>query len=142
LVIDDAWDSETALIFRRGRGSCAHLLTTRLFHVANNFAYGDPIPVPELDDAAAHELLAQYIPEIVEQCPEKVEEFIKTAAGLPLALNLMGIFLREAEANGQHELDAALKKVANVKEFLGKKRPTWSGMITSGGLQVEKFLPT
>lgn len=121
LVIDDAWDSETAVLFRKGGGSCSHLMTTRLFHVANDFAYGNCIQVPELDEAGARELLAQYIPEVVVQRPEEAKECLKIAAGLPLALNLMGFFLREAEFNG--ELDAALKKVADVKEFFRQELP-------------------
>lgn len=124
LVIDDAWDSETAWTFRRGRVSCAHLLTTRLFNVAYDFADPtEPIPVPELDNDAARELLAQYIPRVVEQRPKEIEECLKVAAGLPLSLNLIGLFLRKAAAGGRHELDAALKKVTNAEELLLQKWP-------------------
>jgi hypothetical protein len=123
LVIDDAWDSETASTFQLGGDSCAHLLTTRLFNVAYDFADTKPIPVPELDNDAARELLAQYIPEVVEQHPKAIDECMKVAAGLPLSLNLIGLFLRKAAAGGRHELDAALKKVTNAEELLLQKWP-------------------
>ena len=47
LVIDDAWDGEDALAFQIGGERCAHLLTSRLPHVAFAFAGERVLTVPE-----------------------------------------------------------------------------------------------
>jgi tetratricopeptide (TPR) repeat protein len=123
LVIDDAWDDQSASIFKVGLPGSAHLLTTRLARVADDFAESEPVAVPELDDEAARALLAQYVPEVVQQRPEEIARCLQAAAGLPLALILVGLYLRDAAGGDRHELDMALAKVADARELYSEKLP-------------------
>lgn len=123
LVIDDAWDEQPASTFKVGLPGSAHLLTTRLVRVADDFADSEPVAVPELDDEAARALLAQYVPEVVRKRPEEIARCLRTAAGLPLALILVGLYLREAAGGARHELDTALAKVADARELFSETLP-------------------
>ena len=123
LAIDDAWDEQSASTFKVGLPGSAHLLTTRLVRVAGDFADGAPIAVPELGDEAARALLAQYVPEVVRKRPEEIARCLRTAAGLPLALILIGLYLRDAAGGARHELDMALAKVADAREVFSEALP-------------------
>src|SRR5215211_1858251 len=127
LVIDDAWDLDQALTFRLGGPGCAHLLTTRLPRVA--FPFGDegdeaPISVTELDDDAARDLLAQFVPpRVVDQYSDEIEKCIEVSGGLPLSLVIIGACLSYAEAQGRHELEAALEKATKAESLFDEPLP-------------------
>src|SRR5215475_2850708 len=120
LVVDDAWDEQSASIFKVGLPGSAHMLTTRLVRLANDFADSKPVAVPELDDEAARARLTQYVPEVVRKRPEEIARCLRTAAGLPLALILIGLYLRDAAGGARHELDMALAKVADARELFSE----------------------
>jgi tetratricopeptide (TPR) repeat protein len=126
LVIDDAWDLDQALTFRVGGNNCAHLLTTRLPEIASDF--GDepdevPISVTELDDDAARELLAHYVPKVVDQHSDEIEQCVKQSGGLPLSLVIIGSCLQKAEKLGPHKLEAALEKATKAEDIFDEPLP-------------------
>lgn len=94
LVIDDAWRSEDALAFKIGGPYCAHLLTTRLTKVALDFSTQGVIPVQELDLINGLALLEQFAPRLRTAEPAAAAEIVSATDGLPLALVLIGCYLR------------------------------------------------
>lgn len=100
LVVDDAWTPESALAFQVGGPNCAHLITTRLAEVALCFA-GQAETVPELSKRDGVTLLAQIAPDVVAAEFETAQELVEAVAGLPLALVLMGNYLRVEGYSGQ-----------------------------------------
>ncbi|MGB0383983.1 MAG: NB-ARC domain-containing protein [Ardenticatenaceae bacterium] len=93
LVVDDAWQTEAALTFRLGGPNCAHLLTTRFPEIALDFA-GDSLVVPELSHADGLMFLKRLAPQVVDAEPEEAQELVQAVGGLPLALVLMGNYLK------------------------------------------------
>lgn len=101
LVIDDAWDGEDALAFQIGGERCAHLLTSRLPHVAFAFAGERVLTVPELTQADGMALLARYVPNVVAHDQENAQALVQAVGSLPLALTLMGSYLASQAFTGQ-----------------------------------------
>lgn len=101
LVIDDAWQIEAALVFKLGGPNCVHLLTTRFSSVALDFAGAQVMHVHELDLAQGLDLLAQLSPQAVAAEPEEARTLVQLVGGLPLALLLMGRYLRQQSYAGQ-----------------------------------------
>ena len=91
LVIDDAQEADDVLALRVGGAECVYLLTTRLAEVA--FTQQEVIVIPRLEEASAMALLAQFVPELVEQDTEGAQALVQAADGLPLTLTLMGNYL-------------------------------------------------
>jgi hypothetical protein len=99
LVVDDAWSVEAALTFRLGGPNCVHLLTTRIPEVAARFA-AHAVDVKELGRDAGSQLLTELAPEAAAADPDGVRDLVDLVAGLPLALVLIGNFLRVRAAGG------------------------------------------
>ena len=128
LVIDDAWDVEEALAFQVGGQRCAHLLTSRLPHVAFAFAPERALVVPELkgDDGLA--LLARYVPEVVEQERQSAQALVQAVGSSPLALTLMGNYLAAQAFTGQaRRLRDALAHLRAAERRLHISIPTAFG---------------
>jgi len=124
LVIDDAWEIAEALAFRVGGENCAHLVTTRFPELARRFAPRSAIVVHELEEAASQELLMRLAPEAVQAEPEATQALITAAGGLPLALTLLGNFLRAQAHSGQpRRLRAALERLHRANERLQLNEP-------------------
>ncbi len=118
LVIDDAWHPKTALVFKVGGVNCGHLVTTRLPEVALRFS-GEATVVRELNDDDSLALLTRLAPSVIEAEPNEALKLIQSVGGLPLALILMGNYLRVQAYSGQpRRLRAALKQLRQVKERL------------------------
>jgi tetratricopeptide (TPR) repeat protein len=100
LVIDDAWQAETALAFKLGGPNCAYLLTTRIPEVSLAFADGGVMSVPELGEDDSVALLGRLAPQAVEDEPGEVRRLARAVGGLPLALTLMGWYLRKETRSG------------------------------------------
>ena len=118
LVIDDAWQYETALVFKEAGGPyCANLVTTRLPEVALLFAGNKETAVPELDEEDSLTLLEQLAPKVVEEEPEDVKALIRTVDGLPLALTLIGKYL-QVRGGTPRRARTALRKIREEKQRL------------------------
>lgn len=128
LVIDDAWSIEDALAFQVGGPQCAHLLTTRLPHVAFAFAREGTLTIAELKSTDGLELLARYVPQLVEQEPERSRTLVQAVGGLPLALTLMGNYLAAQAFTGQRRrLQAALTRLHDTEQRLRLSVPQATG---------------
>ncbi|MEO8972078.1 MAG: tetratricopeptide repeat protein, partial [Ktedonobacteraceae bacterium] len=124
LVIDDAWSVEDALALRVGGMQCAHLLTTRLPHVAFIFAKERTLVVPELQDADGLSLLAHFVPDLVQQDSESALALVKAVGGSPLALTLMGNYLADVAFTRQaRRLQIALAKLHDAEQRLRLSAP-------------------
>lgn len=124
LVIDDAWQAETALAFKVGGPYCATLLTTRIPEVALAFAGDNVILVSELDEDNSVELLGQMAPQALNDEPDEVRALARAVGGLPLALNLMGWHLRKETHTGQtRRLHRSIEQLRQVQTRLIITRP-------------------
>lgn len=124
LVIDDAWDIAEALAFQVGGPNCAYLLTTRFPEIANRFAVDGAITVPELEVTEGRILLMRLAPEVVQAEPVEARELVAAVGGLPLALTLLGNYLRAQTHSGQpRRLRAALERLRRADERLRLAEP-------------------
>ena len=123
-VIDDAWSVEEALAFRVGGTQCAHVLTTRLPHVAFAFAREGTQVVPELRNAAALSLLAQFVSHLVQEDEKSALALVQAVGGSPLALTLMGNYLASLAFTGQkRRLQVALAQLRDTEQRLRLSTP-------------------
>ncbi|MEW5958264.1 MAG: tetratricopeptide repeat protein [Chloroflexota bacterium] len=124
LIIDDAWQIEAALAFKVGGPNCAHLVTTRLANVALDFAGDNVVQVHELDLPYGLDLLAQLSPLAVETEPDEARKLVQSVGGLPLALILMGSYLRRQSYSGQpRRLREALTRLQAAETRLQLTQP-------------------
>ena len=124
LVIDDAWQLEDALAFQVGGPNCAYLVTTRFPEIARRFAAHGVVVVRELEDTDGRLLLMRLAPEVVQTEPEEVQALVTAVGGLPLALTLLGNYLRAQAHSGQpRRLRAALERLRHPDERLHVTEP-------------------
>jgi tetratricopeptide (TPR) repeat protein len=117
LVVDDAWGDDEALCFKVGGSECVHLLTTRFQHIADVFSEGDLIPVHELDPPDGLALLEELAPSVVQKRRGDAERCVQAVGGLPLALILVGNYLR-VNAHPPRRLEQALQTVLSAESRL------------------------
>jgi serine/threonine protein kinase/tetratricopeptide (TPR) repeat protein len=101
LVIDDVWAAGDAAAFRVGGPNCTYIVTSRSPEVAFEFGDEGVLTVPELSQANGLTLLEWFVPEIVKSKPHEALELVQAAGGLPLAIMLMGKYLRKKTRDGQ-----------------------------------------
>jgi hypothetical protein len=119
LVIDDAWKSEDALAFKVGGPHCAYVMTTRIPSVALDFANNGATLVRELNEVDGLKLLARFVPDIVtnELCAARA--LVQSVGGLPLALTLMGKYLKSQVYSRQpRRRRAAMERLSHPEERL------------------------
>jgi tetratricopeptide (TPR) repeat protein len=119
LVIDDAWTADEALTFRIGGPYCTHLVTTRFPIVASQISIDGVVNLRELDSAQSIDLLRHLAPQIVDLELSKAQDLVEAVGGLPLALTLMGNYLRKQAYTGQRRrIQAALQRLSDMRERL------------------------
>ncbi len=126
LVIDDAWKFEEALTFKVGGPRCAYLVTTRMPEIASQFAHDGATVVRELSEDDSVTLLARLAPEVVAYKPDQVRSLLRSVGGLPLALTLMGNYLRTQAYPGNgpsRRLQAALDRLQHAEKRLWLAQP-------------------
>jgi tetratricopeptide (TPR) repeat protein len=124
LVIDDAWSVDAALAFQVGSSCCVHLLTTRFTDIALHFAGEAVVRIPELREDESRQLLANFVPHVVKDEPEKINELIHTIDGLPLALILIGKHLQIHAFHRQpRRLQQALLNLQKTPELMRLECP-------------------
>jgi tetratricopeptide (TPR) repeat protein/transcriptional regulator with XRE-family HTH domain len=124
VIIDDVWKLEEALTFKVGGPQCAHLITTRFPAIAAHTDPAGPVMLQELDAGESMTLLRWLAPDVVEQELHKVQELVRAVGGLPLALTLMGNYLRKQAYSGQaRRMVAALQRLSNAGERLHISEP-------------------
>lgn len=124
LVIDDVWELENALALRVGGAQCAMLVTTRFPQIALDLAGDDVYRIQELNETDGLALLQQFAPDIVTDEPLAVEELVRSVGGLPLALTLMGKYLRvQSHTHQPRRIYAAVERLQNAQERLDLSMP-------------------
>jgi len=119
LVIDDVWEAHEGLTFKIGGANCAHLVTTRLPKVAREIAGEGAIELRELDEEEGLRLLDHFVPEVTSAEPDEARLLVNEVGGLPLALVLMGRYLRREARSGQmRRLKTALEGLRDAGERL------------------------
>jgi tetratricopeptide (TPR) repeat protein/transcriptional regulator with XRE-family HTH domain len=119
LVIDDAWRLEDALTLKVGGPNCAHLVTTRFPNIATAIAADGATVLHELGENEGITLLRMLAPTVIEREERKAHDLVHAVGGLPLALTLMGNYLRMHSYGGQtRRIDAALARLSNAEERL------------------------
>ena len=117
LVIDDTWRVEDALTLKVGGPNCAHLVTTRFPSIATAVATGGASSIQELSEDNSMSLLRLLAPKVVGREEQKAYDLVHAVGGLPLALTLMGNYLRMHEYSGQaRRIDAALKRLSSAEK--------------------------
>jgi tetratricopeptide (TPR) repeat protein len=121
LVIDDAWaPADNALLLKCGGPGCAHFLTTGDESITRAFAGRQgAVELRELAPEHALELLTALAPEACEADPEAAAGLVKAVGYLPLAIELMGAYLSEAENRYfREQQEAAMRRMADPAERL------------------------
>ncbi|MBW7884474.1 MAG: type I toxin-antitoxin system ptaRNA1 family toxin [Caldilineaceae bacterium] len=99
VVLDDVWDSKAAEALRLSGPEIAHLLTTRNHELALAFSQqARPTTVPVLEEDAALALLQELAPEACAAEPETARTLVKAVGNLPLAVELLGGYLKATGA--------------------------------------------
>jgi tetratricopeptide (TPR) repeat protein len=124
LVIDDAWQLEEALIVRVGGPNCAHLVTTRFPAIAAHMAVGGATMIQELNEDESIQLLNRLAPQVVSREAHKAHDLVLAIGGLPLALTLLGNYLRKQAYSGPtRRITAAMERLSDVEVRLQISEP-------------------
>lgn len=124
LVIDDAWTLEEALILKVGGPNCVHLISTRFPYIATQVAADGAMAIKELSSEEGMVLLRMLAPQVVEKEVQRARELVIAVGGLPLALNLIGNYLRMQSYTGQtRRITAALQRLSDAGERLNISEP-------------------
>ncbi|MGZ3630746.1 MAG: tetratricopeptide repeat protein [Ktedonobacteraceae bacterium] len=119
LVIDDAWRLEDALTLKVGGPNCAHLVTTRFPNIATAIAADGATILQELGEDEGITLLRMLAPTVIEHEERKAHDLVHAVGGLPLALTLMGNYLRMHSYGRQtRRIEAALARLSNAEQRL------------------------
>ncbi len=119
LVIDDAWRLEDALSLKVGGPNCAHLVTTRFPNIATAIAADGATILQELGEDEGITLLRMLAPTVIEHEERKAHDLVHAVGGLPLALTLMGNYLRMHSYGRQtRRIEAALARLSNAEQRL------------------------
>lgn len=117
LVLDDVWKLEDVLTLHVGGHNCAYLITTRFPAIATHLTVGNAMMIEELTEEQSIHLLRLLAPEVVDREEAKVRELVHTVGGLPLALTLLGNYLRkQAYHLSARRTSAALERLSSVSE--------------------------
>lgn len=124
LVIDDAWTLEEALTFRVGGPNCAHLVTTRFPNIASHMSLGGATMIQELGEEESIQLLSLLAPQVVTREAQKAHDLVHAVGGLPLALTLLGNYLRKQAYSGPaRRITTALERLSDAEVRLHISEP-------------------
>ncbi|HET8846220.1 MAG TPA: tetratricopeptide repeat protein [Ktedonobacteraceae bacterium] len=110
IVVDDVWAIKDFLpFFEMGGPRCTYLVTSRLPRLSLRLANDKAFAVSELGEKESLEVLGSFVPSLIYQEPQAMHALASSVDGLPLALALMGQYLRSQVAEGQPQrIQAAL----------------------------------
>ncbi len=135
LVADDVWKVDDALALKLGSDNCAYLVTTRLPEVSARLTAEGATLVDELSEDDGLKLLTQLAQEVVQAEPNDARMLVQAVGGLPLALTIMGNYLRVQTHSGQPQrIHRALTLLHKAEERLQLNEP-------QGGLESHPSLP-
>jgi tetratricopeptide (TPR) repeat protein/transcriptional regulator with XRE-family HTH domain len=124
LIIDDVWTLEDALTLKVGGPACFHLVTTRFPSIAAQIAAHGATAIKELDSEESLVLLHMLAPKVVEQETQRARELVEAVGGLPLALTLIGNYLRgQSYTSPSRQIAAALQRLRDASARLNVSEP-------------------
>jgi NB-ARC domain len=124
LILDDAWTVEDVLAFEVGGPHCAYLVTTRFSNVATQLARCELRTLHELSTEQSLDLLHLLAPQVVEGEASRARALAEAVGGLPLALMLMGNYLRWQVSSGQsRRIQEALERLNHAEMRLHLSEP-------------------
>lgn len=100
IILDDVWSLDDAFALMVGGPNCVYLLTTRSPTIAMRFA-SHVVLVQELTESEGLDLLQRLAPFVLSHELQRVSELVKAVGGLPLALTILGNFLRVQSHSNQ-----------------------------------------
>jgi tetratricopeptide (TPR) repeat protein len=115
VIIDDVWQLEQVQALRVGAHHCAHLVTTRFPAIAAHLAVDGGMLISELNKDASVQLLSRAAPEVVSHEAELVQGLVQAVGGLPLALTLLGNYLRKQASHERMTATMARLSKASVR---------------------------
>lgn len=119
LILDDVWQLDAALACKVGGPNCGYVLTTRFPQIALAFAADGTTVIEELDEEKSLLLLKTLAPEVVEHETVQIRALVRAVGGLPLALSLIGNYLRtQAHNSPPRRVRAALIRLHDAQERL------------------------
>ncbi len=119
IVLDDTWQARDAFDLRIGGPNCAHIMTTRFPTLSMAFSFEDALTVEELNEDDSLTLLTLLAPHVMDTQEERIVELLPAFGGLPLALTLMGNYLRiQAYSQQPRRIQAAIERLSNASERL------------------------
>jgi hypothetical protein len=128
IVVDNVWQLEDALPFLKVGGAyCTFLLTTRFVNIAVHLAGEHILTVPELSEDDGLHLLSRIAPAVVKAGPDIARLLVRAVGGLPLALLLMGQYLRvQSHTQQPRRLSLALERLYDTEKRLCLEQPSLS----------------
>jgi tetratricopeptide (TPR) repeat protein len=140
LVVDDAWEVESALPFKVDAPNCALLVTTRQPRIARDMTRNGHHTVPELTEEEGLTLLSQLAPEVVAYDRDAAQTIVQEVGCLPLALTIVGKYLHTQAYSGQpRRMQAAIDRLRDGTQRLLLSRPR-SPLDPSPGLATDTHL--
>jgi tetratricopeptide (TPR) repeat protein len=121
-------------------------MTTRFPLVASQLALDGGIALPELTTNASLTLLQHLAPTVVAHELQKAYDLVQAVGGLPLALKLMGNYLRAQSYSGQpRRIQSALKKLHDVNARLLLSEPpvareAYPGLPAHASLSLQSII--
>lgn len=124
-IIDNVWRLEDAMVLLHVGGPyCTYLVTTRFINIALYTASERMITVPELPEERGLQLLERMAPAVVKAEPERSRRLVQFVGGLPLALVLIGQYLRlEAHNRQPRRLHLALEWLYHPEKRMQLEQP-------------------
>lgn len=120
IILDNVWRLEDAmLLLHVGGPYCTYLVTTRFLNIALHAAGERMRTIPELTEEHGLQLLERAVPTVVKAEPERSRWLVQSVGGLPLALVLIGQYLRlEAHNRQPRRLRLALESLVQAEKRL------------------------
>ena len=116
LVLDDLWNLEHGLVLQLGGPNCGTVITTRSPATALEVG-GEVLPIPELEADQGLELIRYFAPKTLRLREQETSELVGALGGLPLALVLIGSYLRREAYSGHPRRQlTALEKLMDPGE--------------------------
>ncbi len=123
LIVDDVWEASAGDYFLIGGENCAHIATTRFPMVATGIATAG-FEVRKLNIADGVALLSGFAPQAIAAEPIAAAVLVELVDGLPLALVLMGHYLRQAGKFKQAgRIRAALDALHDMENLFSLQHP-------------------
>jgi tetratricopeptide (TPR) repeat protein/transcriptional regulator with XRE-family HTH domain len=124
IIIDDAWQLEEALACKIGGEQCRHLVTTRFPALAAQLAVEHVVQLQELNEEESIALLDVLASGVITADEQLGLELVRAVGGLPLALTLIGNYLRTQQDSGEEQrVQAALRRLNDMAVRLRISEP-------------------